>query len=219
MKTDCAIFCSTLLIAGLLVSHPAQGSEPPPSSEEVAPEPEPAPEPVEAACVPACRDGYLCIEGDCVSACNPPCDPGQTCNSDGSCSAESAASTVVIVPPTNACVSDSQCRHPRTCEAGQCQVTSTYLTALLSEARTATIVGAVMMSVGAAIMIGSSGAFATGLANKRRGESDDDAYLAGYTVLGIGGVVLISGSIPLAVGGSKKRRWKAYTAERETATP
>jgi len=35
-------------------------------------------------CVPACRAGYLCMQGQCVSACNPPCAANETC-SNGQC--------------------------------------------------------------------------------------------------------------------------------------
>lgn len=43
------------------------------------------------ACFPACRSGYLCHEGRCISACNPPCAAGETCTSAGEC--------VSTVPP------------------------------------------------------------------------------------------------------------------------
>lgn len=32
-----------------------------------------------ATCTPACRAGYVCSAGACVSACNPPCSSSQTC--------------------------------------------------------------------------------------------------------------------------------------------
>jgi hypothetical protein len=31
------------------------------------------------ACAPACRSGYACVGGSCVSACNPPCAGHETC--------------------------------------------------------------------------------------------------------------------------------------------
>jgi hypothetical protein len=35
---------------------------------------------VKADCFPGCREGYLCnAEKKCVSACNPPCESGETC--------------------------------------------------------------------------------------------------------------------------------------------
>ncbi len=39
-------------------------------------------------CAPDCREGYVCIQGKCVSACNPPCDEGERCAADGQCVAE-----------------------------------------------------------------------------------------------------------------------------------
>jgi len=43
--------------------------------------------PVESAsaCVPDCRSGFECVEGRCVSSCNPPCDPGQLCTPERTC--------------------------------------------------------------------------------------------------------------------------------------
>lgn len=45
------------------------------------------------ACVPACRTGYLCVEGKCVSSCNPPCAAGQVCRADGECVAARSSAT------------------------------------------------------------------------------------------------------------------------------
>lgn len=35
------------------------------------------------ACEPACRAGYKCVSGTCVSRCNPPCPAGTVCAGDG----------------------------------------------------------------------------------------------------------------------------------------
>jgi hypothetical protein len=43
-----------------------------------------APAPTKA-CVPACRAGFVCADGRCVSACNPPCGNNETCGRDGEC--------------------------------------------------------------------------------------------------------------------------------------
>jgi hypothetical protein len=71
----------------------------------------------DVACVPACRAGYLCHQGACVSACNPPCgaaevctpagecvsrcnpacDPGQTCTAAGECTGGATASPIAVV--------------------------------------------------------------------------------------------------------------------------
>lgn len=41
--------------------------------------------PPSGACEPQCSPGYVCIRGNCVSACNPPCDKGERCGEDRSC--------------------------------------------------------------------------------------------------------------------------------------
>jgi len=43
-------------------------------------------------CVPSCRDGFLCHQGQCVDACNPPCAEGEQCVGDGQCVAAGASS-------------------------------------------------------------------------------------------------------------------------------
>jgi hypothetical protein len=37
------------------------------------------------ACVPDCSPGYLCIDGKCISACNPLCESGWRCGADRIC--------------------------------------------------------------------------------------------------------------------------------------
>ena len=57
------------------------------------PPPPPPPPPVAPAaadCYPACRAGYFCSGGQCVSACNPPCAAGEVCSSTGQCLASEA---------------------------------------------------------------------------------------------------------------------------------
>ncbi len=41
-------------------------------------------------CVPECRDGFTCVDGECVSACNPPCNEGERCSGDGFCVADTS---------------------------------------------------------------------------------------------------------------------------------
>ena len=36
-------------------------------------------------CVPSCRSGYMCIDGQCVEKCNPPCNEDEFCNKAGEC--------------------------------------------------------------------------------------------------------------------------------------
>ena len=46
---------------------------------------EPSPGPVAPPCVPSCREGFVCINAQCVSACNPPCASNQICTAAGVC--------------------------------------------------------------------------------------------------------------------------------------
>lgn len=36
-------------------------------------------------CIPPCRKGFFCKEGECISKCNPPCPDGTQCGDDGEC--------------------------------------------------------------------------------------------------------------------------------------
>jgi len=36
-------------------------------------------------CLPSCRTGYLCVSGQCMSACNPICPAGEMCTERGEC--------------------------------------------------------------------------------------------------------------------------------------
>ena len=62
----------------------------------------PAPE-VEGECSPRCRDGYVCREGSCISACNPACEDDERCTTAGGfaqCVAEKdATSERAVVAP------------------------------------------------------------------------------------------------------------------------
>jgi len=81
--------------------------DPPPESE--APPPEAPPDPGDPApiqvvdqpaeCVPACRDGFVCHQGQCISACNPPCGAGQRCSGAGMCVAAQAAPIAPVSQP------------------------------------------------------------------------------------------------------------------------
>ena len=50
-----------------------------------APSAAPSPE-----CFPACRAGFICHQGACVSLCNPPCPSGYACSSTATCEAQAA---------------------------------------------------------------------------------------------------------------------------------
>jgi hypothetical protein len=100
----CLLFVVSLAPASFAQAPPAAQPTPAPSaapapaaSAPVPPAPAtttaPAPAPAPAQCFPACRDGYLCDRGACISACNPPCPAGQACAGSGQC-----VSTQVAAP-------------------------------------------------------------------------------------------------------------------------
>jgi hypothetical protein len=66
------------------------------------PHPVPTTPPAEAACVPACRTGFVCAHGTCVSACNPPCSASEICTATLECKPTAPppppASTVTAPP-------------------------------------------------------------------------------------------------------------------------
>ena len=58
------------------------------------------------SCRPACRTGFLCEEGQCVSACRPSCRHGYQCSATGQCIA--AASSAVEAAPVAAEPADEE---------------------------------------------------------------------------------------------------------------
>jgi len=67
---------SSLLAILMLTSAVASEAQPrPPAAQPAAP----------VACVPACRSGYMCYQGQCVSACNPPCAANERCTENAQC--------------------------------------------------------------------------------------------------------------------------------------
>ncbi|MEZ4406077.1 MAG: hypothetical protein R3A52_06350 [Polyangiales bacterium] len=55
-------------------------------------------------CTPACRTGFACVNGACVSACNPPCGSGERCDTTSSVARCVAADTDAAV--SDAAVTD-----------------------------------------------------------------------------------------------------------------
>jgi hypothetical protein len=98
---------STVLFAALaLLSSVAAAQAQPAPEGDLPPAPPPAPgasaaAPAEAACTPACRAGFMCRAGQCVSACNPPCSAGQQCTATGECTAAAGpAPSTPVFPNT-----------------------------------------------------------------------------------------------------------------------
>jgi hypothetical protein len=53
-----------------------------------------------ADCTPACRTGFFCHQGQCRSACNPPCGAGEQCLDTGQCSGSTATDGPLVAPHT-----------------------------------------------------------------------------------------------------------------------
>jgi hypothetical protein len=69
----------------LLATRPSSAQ---PESETAGPEPEESDAKSEAdpeTCTPACRPGFACANGKCVSACNPPCAGSEICTAALQC--------------------------------------------------------------------------------------------------------------------------------------
>ncbi len=99
---------------------PAQGAgtstapvTPPPAADASAPPPSAA-EPIRAlgpaaggadvavsTCTPTCRSSFMCVSGQCVSACNPICGAGERCTAQGECvpTSPSTLSFFEHIPP------------------------------------------------------------------------------------------------------------------------
>jgi hypothetical protein len=73
---------------------PAPVTPPPPAAAPSPAAPAPA---APFTCTPACRSGFLCLQGQCVSACNPPCAAGETCAESGECLRPPPPPNVTIV--------------------------------------------------------------------------------------------------------------------------
>lgn len=82
---------------------PTEPSTSPPAAESPAPATSPPSSQYE--CVPACRAGYVCVQNQCVSACNPACSAGEVCQSDGRC----------VSACNPGCPAGQQCTGPGVC--------------------------------------------------------------------------------------------------------
>jgi hypothetical protein len=69
------------------------------------------------ACVPDCRSGFACIEGQCLSKCNPLCGEGERCTDAGEC--EPTPTSSVSGPLTSAGQRAPSRRTTRTTSSGR----------------------------------------------------------------------------------------------------
>ena len=95
--------CSVSLVAALALTASASSAEPrsSTSSPVSAMNGTPAsglPDPSASSCAPSCRAGFMCVQGACVSACNPACSDGEQCSAEGQCVAKAAPKRVATPP-------------------------------------------------------------------------------------------------------------------------
>jgi hypothetical protein len=100
-----------LLVSGFALSLGVQAkAQTPPQQQPVAPptsassvlpagSQRPATPPQGPSCFPACRTGYTCFNGACVSLCNPPCAQGESCTAAGECALQQPALAVPAPQP------------------------------------------------------------------------------------------------------------------------
>jgi hypothetical protein len=68
---------------------------------------QPGAEPAGAGvCTPACRTGYLCHQGTCISACNPVCGDTEVCTNAGQC----VSKCNPLCGANETCTADGQCQ-------------------------------------------------------------------------------------------------------------
>ena len=130
-----AAIAAVLLGGGLADAQPYQPpppqwqQQPPPPPAQPMMQPQQQPVPPPAACFPECRPGYLCNQGQCVSACNPPCDAGMLCTPSGQCvsACNPPCDAGLVCAPSGQCVSacNPACAPGQVCQNGQCLATQT----------------------------------------------------------------------------------------------
>ena len=140
-------------------------------------------------CVPSCRDGYVCHQGECIVACNPPCAAGETCVADGQCvaAASSAPASSSSAQPAAYALSDTS-EKP-------------------SVAIPATFVG-----LGGFLMIAGGVVFATGEWSGYYGDYWGGGQYAGVTLMSFGALSIVTATPFLVRQVKAKKRWKRERA-------
>lgn len=139
-------------------------------------------------CVPSCRDGYLCHQGQCIAACNPPCAEGEQCVGDGQCVAAAAA------PPVTYTAVDTSGGAAGSVDTG---------------GKPSTAIPATFVGLGGFLLIAGGVSFATGEWNW----DSSSAWWGTGQWVGVGlmtlGAISIAAATPFLVRQIKaKRRWE-----------
>jgi hypothetical protein len=140
-------------------------------------------------CVPACRDGYLCHQGQCIEACNPPCGEGEQCVSGGECVAKApAAPTYTAVNTSGGSAAADTGGKP-------------------SVALPATFVG-----LGGFFLIAGGVTFGTSEWDGYYGEYWGTGQWVGVGLMTIGAIMLVTATPFLAIRAKEKRDWERQHA-------
>ncbi len=171
-------------------------------------------ESVDAQCLPACRGGFTCIQGRCVSPCNPQCDPGQVCTRNGFCLPTAAARTVAGQPAAPSPVATSSGTATPTVSYLPVQPPVSDRRKALNELKYREFVakkhaGTAMMVVGSMMI-----AVAVGLGAGAGASGEEALLFAGIGVELVGDVLLFPGIAVYSVGknGMAKAEANFYTS-------
>ena len=95
--------CTVSIVAAFTLTAAASSADPRSSSSPpvAAMNGTPAsglPDPSASSCAPSCRAGFMCVQGACVSACNPACRDSEQCSAEGQCVAKAAPKRAATPP-------------------------------------------------------------------------------------------------------------------------
>jgi len=186
--------CWTLIASWLLLAHGATAEE---RKETPASDGPPA---TQAACVPACRTGYVCVDGRCVMACNPPCAAEERCTAQGECEPRTMATSSEFAtgasdePTPETTAPDASSERPTRRNSTGMMVTGIAL---------AGVGGLVALSGLPLLLMGDTRECHTSVVNETQ-------YCSGTNFTGVGAGMVIAGGvlatigIPLIVIGAKR---------------
>lgn len=141
-----------------------------------------------ADCVPSCRAGFLCHEGKCIEACNPPCAEGESCSGKGQC-----------VAATN---------------SGAPGYTAGTAGAVDSAGKPSTAIPATFVGLGGFLLIAGGVTFATGEWSGYYYDTYGTGQWVGIGLMTLGGISLAVATPFLVKRVQEKRAWERQHAQR-----